>query len=261
MYCCNLCLIFFSNSFDWKVVRDEDKHKQKEQAKTSSATSSPSGSPASSIKQPQYHSKEQVTSVTHAQAATENDMDNFELIACIVRRREDFPGIGLSLSTAINHPSRGSSPEQHQLQPKSNDQINLPIITNIDENSPAQQSGLRVGDLVLEINGKSTNGQTNPNIAKWIRSGGTTLEFLVSFIFNYHFSNAVLSLPDGLKFYMRNKTALVLVFNLKKKLLVDQYSDKSIKTFLLKIKPSEFNRIADFWLASLKIESTFICFI
>jgi hypothetical protein len=41
-------------------------------------------------------------------------------------------------------------------------------------------SGLKVGDLVLEINGKSTNGQTNSNIAKWIRSSGTTIEFVVS---------------------------------------------------------------------------------
>ena len=122
-----------------------------------------------------------------ALASTGTELDNFELIGCTVNRRDNYPGIGLSLSTAINHPNRSVSrssvsKEDHQQESSSSGQSqeNLPIITNVDVDSPAEQSGLRVGDLVLEINGKSTHRQTNSNIAKWIRSGGNTIEFVVS---------------------------------------------------------------------------------
>jgi hypothetical protein len=133
------------------------------------------------------------TSSSHTHIAVDddsNDIENFDIIACSVQRRDDFPGIGLSLSTAVNNPNRSVSPSSYYSSSKSpstklseNEADNLqhlPIITNIDEKSPADMSGLKVGDLVLEINGKSTNGQTNSNIAKWIRSSGTTIEFVVS---------------------------------------------------------------------------------
>lgn len=56
----------------------------------------------------------------------------------------------------------------------------LPIITQVDPDSPAEQSGLKAGDIVLEINGKSTHGQPNSVIANLIRSAGRTIDFTVS---------------------------------------------------------------------------------
>lgn len=55
----------------------------------------------------------------------------------------------------------------------------MPVITTIDADSPAEHSGLRPGDLILEINGKPTNGQSNKKISDWIRNSGNAIEFLV----------------------------------------------------------------------------------
>ena len=46
--------------------------------------------------------------------------------------------------------------------------------------SAAAKSGLRGNDLILEINGKSTTGQTNNTVGKWIRASGDQIEFIVS---------------------------------------------------------------------------------
>ncbi len=175
-----------------EIENEEDfsqkQQQQQQQQQRHSPSVSTQPSPALSIKQQQQQQKHQApTAPTRPQLADEttNDLDNFDIIACTVQRREDYPGIGLSLSTAVNHPNRSVSPQSIASSSLSNNDkddsnMHLPIITNIDDGSPAQKSGLRVGDLVLEINGKSTNGQTNSNIAKWIRSGGNTIEFVVS---------------------------------------------------------------------------------
>lgn len=105
-------------------------------------------------------------------------MDNFEIIACTVIRDGDKP-LGLSLSTLKNRSesarSRGSSAGSRR-----QDEDVLPIITSVDANSPADRSGLRANDLILEINGRSTNGETNSTVGKWIKSSGDQIEFLVS---------------------------------------------------------------------------------
>ena len=186
------------NYFNLKVTRegemieneDDYSQQQQQQQQRHSPSVSPQPSPALSYKQQQQQKHQAPTAPTpRPQLADEatNDLDNFDIIACTVQRREDYPGIGLSLSTAVNHPNRSVSPQSiassslsNNDKDESSSNMHLPIITNIDEGSPAQKSGLRVGDLVLEINGKSTNGQTNSNIAKWIRSGGNTIEFVVS---------------------------------------------------------------------------------
>jgi membrane-associated protease RseP (regulator of RpoE activity) len=53
------------------------------------------------------------------------------------------------------------------------------LITKVDANSLAEQSGLRAGDTVLEINGTKTNGLTNKSIANLITSAGNEITFLV----------------------------------------------------------------------------------
>ena len=163
---------------------------QQQLQKLPPASISPQPSPtvsSSSIKKSSTKDRAPLApSTSHTQVVDDsNDFENFEIIACTVQRREDFPGIGLSLSTAVNHPNRSVSPSSSKspstkaLNEADNLQ-HLPIITNIDEKSPSQLSGLKVGDLVLEINGKSTNGQSNKDISNWIRSSGTTIEFVVS---------------------------------------------------------------------------------
>lgn len=49
----------------------------------------------------------------------------------------------------------------------------------MDVGSPAELSGLRAGDSVLEINGKPTNGLPNRAIANLISTAGNEITFLV----------------------------------------------------------------------------------
>lgn len=54
-----------------------------------------------------------------------------------------------------------------------------PIITKVDPDSLAEESGLRSGDTVLEINGTKTNGLANRSIANLIQTAGNKIVFLV----------------------------------------------------------------------------------
>jgi C-terminal processing protease CtpA/Prc len=114
--------------------------------------------------------------------STDTILDNFDIIACVVNREADKP-LGLSLSTAVNRSqSRASSASSsnNRKQQIENDDVILPIITSVDDGSAAAKSGLRANDLILEINGKSTTGQTNNTVGKWIRASGDQIEFIVS---------------------------------------------------------------------------------
>ncbi len=104
-------------------------------------------------------------------------MDNFDIIWCVVNRKYENQPLGVSLSTAV---SQNRSLSRSVSSARGDDEVTLPIITSVEPGSLAEQSGLRAGDLVLEINGKSTTGQSNSTIASWIRSTGNQIEFLVS---------------------------------------------------------------------------------
>jgi C-terminal processing protease CtpA/Prc len=100
-----------------------------------------------------------------------------KIIICVVTLEGEKP-LGLSLSTATNRSqSRASSASSNR---KLEEDVILPIITSVDAGSPADKSGLKANDLILEINGRSTTGQTNNTVGKWIRSSGEQIEFLVS---------------------------------------------------------------------------------
>lgn len=68
--------------------------------------------------------------------------------------REEFVGIGIVLEDRSGHPT----------------------ITNVLENSPASESGLRVGDIILTVDGTSTTGMSLDQVSQMIRGAeGTTV--------------------------------------------------------------------------------------
>ncbi len=121
-------------------------------------------------------SNRQITSAVQS-LVTGTDLDNFDIISCVVNRKSENQPLGVSLSTAV---SQNRSLSRSVSSARGDDEVTLPIITSVEPGSLAEQSGLRAGDLVLEINGKSTTGQSNSTIASWIRSTGNQIEFLVS---------------------------------------------------------------------------------
>lgn len=42
------------------------------------------------------------------------------------------------------------------------------VITAVEPNSPAERAGIKVGDIIMEINGKATYLRDNPTIASWL---------------------------------------------------------------------------------------------
>ncbi len=42
------------------------------------------------------------------------------------------------------------------------------VITGVEPNSPAEKAGIKVGDIIMEINGKATYLRDNQTIAKWL---------------------------------------------------------------------------------------------
>lgn len=42
------------------------------------------------------------------------------------------------------------------------------VVTSVEPNSPAEQSGIQIGDIIMEINGKATYLRDNQTIARWL---------------------------------------------------------------------------------------------
>ncbi|XP_070501353.1 Na(+)/H(+) exchange regulatory cofactor NHE-RF1-like [Chironomus tepperi] len=73
----------------------------------------------------------------------------FEPRLCLVEKRPDFDGYGFNL-----HAEKGK-PGQY--------------IGKVDEHSPAESSGLRQGDRILEVNGQSINSETHKQVVERIK--------------------------------------------------------------------------------------------
>lgn len=73
----------------------------------------------------------------------------YEPRLCLVEKRADFDGYGFNL-----HAEKGK-PGQY--------------IGKVDENSPAESSGLRQGDRILEVNGQSINSETHKQVVERIK--------------------------------------------------------------------------------------------
>lgn len=73
----------------------------------------------------------------------------FEPRLCVVEKRADFDGYGFNL-----HAEKGK-PGQY--------------IGKVDEHSPAESSGLRQGDRILEVNGQSINSETHKQVVERIK--------------------------------------------------------------------------------------------
>jgi hypothetical protein len=52
------------------------------------------------------------------------------------------------------------------------------VITNVEPNSPAEKTGIKAGDIIMEINGKATYLRNNQIIADWLFSNMYTPEVL-----------------------------------------------------------------------------------
>jgi C-terminal processing protease CtpA/Prc len=53
------------------------------------------------------------------------------------------------------------------------------VVTRVDSRSPSERAGLKKGDVILEVNGHSTQGQSNKKVVSWIRNSFRVIEFLV----------------------------------------------------------------------------------
>ena len=74
----------------------------------------------------------------------------FEPRLCFVEKRPDFDGYGFNL-----HAEKGK-PGQY--------------IGKVDEHSPAESSGLRQGDRILEVNSQSINAETHKQVVERIKA-------------------------------------------------------------------------------------------
>lgn len=132
--------------------------------------------------------KPNVSIITEELKTADLDLRYFEKYNIIIERRSDYNGIGMSLSTAVNPVKR-----LVELDPEIEiNDITLPIVQLIANNSPAEASGLQQNDIILEINGASTIGQVNWTIANMLSSSGNKIELLVG-RFNYQSYNADLN--------------------------------------------------------------------
>lgn len=112
---------------------------------------------------------------------TGTELDNQELLKFTVVRETGKPlGLALSSTTARSVSRSGSKSGSKSKSKKKSKDSALPIITSVEAGSPAAASGLRPNDLVIEINGKATSGESNKKVGDWIKGSGNTIEFLVS---------------------------------------------------------------------------------
>lgn len=113
-------------------------------------------------------------------------MDKYDILKLTLERGDDKT-LGLSLSQSVNKPSRSlsrnstkSGKSSKSKKSKKEKSSTLPMITSIDPGLPADRAGLKPQDLILEINGKATNGENSKKVGDWIRGSGGRIEFLIS---------------------------------------------------------------------------------
>ena len=123
-----------------------------------------------------------------AASLTGTDLDNYDIVPLTLKRVKGESTLGLSLTSTTNKPNRSlsrasvssakSSKSTKSKKSKQSDEV-LPIITHIEPDSPADRCGLLVDDIILEVNGNKTNGQSTKTIGKWINQSGNEIEFIV----------------------------------------------------------------------------------
>lgn len=74
----------------------------------------------------------------------------FEARLCYVSKREDFDGYGFNLHAEKGRPGQ--------------------YIGKVDEKSPAESSGLRQGDRIIEVNGINIGSETHKQVVERIKS-------------------------------------------------------------------------------------------
>ncbi len=94
---------------------------------------------------------------------------NYDFINVVLSRGRNEP-LGMSLEMWEGTVSKGGNKSVVSLSPR---------IARVEENGLAELSGLRAGDVILEVNGKKTVGKSNKKISEWIKKGKSNLVFAV----------------------------------------------------------------------------------
>ena len=78
---------------------------------------------------------------------------------CRIKKRADFPRFGFTAHADTER--------------------SVTYIKKIDDGSPAKDSGLLEGDIVIEVNGVNIENQTHPEVVERMKARGDEMELLV----------------------------------------------------------------------------------
>lgn len=89
----------------------------------------------------------------------EADNSQYYPRCCHVIKWPDFQGYGFNLHAEKDKPGQ--------------------FIGKIDENSPAEAAGLKMGDRIIEVNGVNIETETHPQVIGRVKAGGDETKLLV----------------------------------------------------------------------------------
>ena len=107
--------------------------------------------------------------VVSFETSTKNGSTDFE----VLRFKVNFEvGQSLGLSVEMTEGSIGVDKKKKKVGMQQ-------VVTRVDSRSPSERAGLKKGDVIMEVNGHSTQGQSNKKVVSWIRNSFRVIEFLV----------------------------------------------------------------------------------
>ncbi|CAM6001850.1 unnamed protein product [Sphagnum balticum] len=151
-----------------RAVSQDDRNRQSQQPATLQLTPDRSRSTPNINRDGQQQLNTSSTSTNNELNQTGTELDDLDLLKLQIRRKEGEK-LGISLADAKSAKKiRGSSRDGDD---------ELPLITAVDSGTPADRAGVRKGDILVEINGKSVIGKSTAQIGQMIGKGD--VEFTV----------------------------------------------------------------------------------